>query len=89
MNLKKFGWNEFFEEGFIQYKGQGYKVGRIALEHKKMYRILTEYGELLGEVSGKFRFQAAERGDYPAVGDWVVISARPEEQKSNHSCCIT
>jgi len=82
LNLKKFGWNEFFEEGFIQYKGQGYKVGRIALEHKKMYRILTEYGELLGEVSGKFRFQAAERGDYPAVGDWVVISARPEEQKA-------
>ncbi|MGV3463974.1 MAG: ribosome small subunit-dependent GTPase A [Heyndrickxia sp.] len=82
MNLKKLGWNEFFEEGFIQYKEQGYEVGRVALEHKKMYRVLTEYGELLGEVSGKFRFNALDRGDYPAVGDWVVISARPEEQKA-------
>ena len=82
MNLKTLGWNEFFEEEFLQFKEQGYEVGRIALEHKKMYRVLTEYGELLAEVSGKMRFSATGRGDYPAVGDWVVISARPEEQKA-------
>jgi len=82
LNLKTLGWNEFFEEEFLQFKEQGYEVGRIALEHKKIYRVLTEYGELLGEVSGKMRFNALDRGDYPAVGDWVVISARPEEQKA-------
>lgn len=82
MNLKTLGWNEFFEENFFNYKEQGYQAGRVALEHKKMYRVLSEDGEYLAEVSGKMRFNAVERGDYPAVGDWVVISARPLEQKA-------
>jgi ribosome biogenesis GTPase / thiamine phosphate phosphatase len=82
LNLKTLGWNEFFEEGFTTYKEQGFEVGRVTLEHKKIYRVFTEHGELLAEVSGKLRFNAMEREDYPAVGDWVVISARPEEQKA-------
>jgi ribosome biogenesis GTPase len=82
LNLKTLGWNEFFEEEFLKYKEQGHQVGRIALEHKKMYRVFSEQGEFLAEVSGKMRFNALEREDYPAVGDWVVISARPEEQKA-------
>ncbi|WML45752.1 ribosome small subunit-dependent GTPase A [Neobacillus sp. PS3-40] len=82
MNLKTLGWNKFFEEEFLNYKEQGFDVGRIALEHKKLYRVFSEQGEFLAEVSGKMRFNALEREDYPAVGDWVVISARPEEQKA-------
>jgi ribosome biogenesis GTPase / thiamine phosphate phosphatase len=82
LNLKTLGWNEVFEEEFLKYKEQGYEVGRIALEHKKMYRVFSEHGDFLAEVSGKMRFHALEREDYPAVGDWVVISARPEEQKA-------
>jgi ribosome biogenesis GTPase / thiamine phosphate phosphatase len=82
LNLKTLGWNEVFEEEFLKYKKQGYEVGRIALEHKKMYRVFSEHGEFLAEVSGKMRFHALEREDYPAVGDWVVISARPEEHKA-------
>ncbi|MDP4086545.1 MAG: ribosome small subunit-dependent GTPase A [Bacillota bacterium] len=82
MNLKTLGWNQFFEEEFLKYKEQGLEVGRIALEHKQMYRVFSEQGELLAEVSGKMRFQALEREDFPAVGDWVVIQSRAEEQKA-------
>jgi ribosome biogenesis GTPase / thiamine phosphate phosphatase len=82
LNLKTLGWSKFFEEEFLNYKEQGFDVGRIALEHKKLYRVFSEQGEFLAEVSGKMRFNALKREDYPAVGDWVVISARPEEQKA-------
>src|SRR5690606_28203885 len=45
-------------------------------------RVLTESDEVLAEVSGKYRFHATERGDFPSVGDWVVLSVRPEEGKA-------
>ncbi|WP_373291136.1 ribosome small subunit-dependent GTPase A [Paenibacillus marchantiophytorum] len=52
------------------------------MEHKHMYRVLTESGEVLAEVSGKMRHLAIHREDYPAVGDWVVVSIRAEEQRA-------
>ncbi len=47
-----------------------------------MYRVQTESGEVLAEVSGKMRHNALHREDYPAVGDWVVLSVRQEEQRA-------
>ncbi|MBD8067456.1 ribosome small subunit-dependent GTPase A [Bacillus sp. PS06] len=82
MNKKELGWNEAFEESYREYQESGLTVGRVILEYKRMYRIITEAGECLGEVSGKFRFSSTERQDYPAVGDWVVISTRMEEGKA-------
>ena len=82
MNLEQLGLNEDFAQEFKQYEMEGFSVGRIALEHKRMYRVFCEEGELLAEVSGKFRFGAAGREEYPSVGDWVVIAARPEEGKA-------
>ncbi|PLR82522.1 ribosome small subunit-dependent GTPase A [Bacillus canaveralius] len=82
MKLKQLGWSLFFEKGFTSYQNGSYTVGRVALEHKRIYRLYTEYGELLAEVTGKLRHLASERQDFPAVGDWVVITVRPEEQKA-------
>ncbi len=82
MDLQKLGWNQFFETEFDIYKQAGYTVGRIALEHKRMYRVLTENEEVLAEVSGKFRYNAGDRSDYPAVGDWVVMKVRREEERA-------
>lgn len=80
--LESLGWNDYFANHFAPYAEQGYSVGRITLEHKRIYRLLSEHGELLGEVTGKLRYEATGREDYPAVGDWVVISPRAEEKKA-------
>lgn len=82
MNLQTLGWNDYFNSEFSKYIEQGYSVGRIALEHKRIYRIFTEKGEVLGEVSGKLRHNSMTREDFPAVGDWVLISPRYEEGKA-------
>jgi ribosome biogenesis GTPase / thiamine phosphate phosphatase len=56
-------------------------LGRVALEHKRMYRVWTEHGELLCEVTGKFSYTAHAREDFPAVGDWVAVKPRVDEGK--------
>ncbi|MFE5320359.1 ribosome small subunit-dependent GTPase A [Paenibacillus sp. NPDC056579] len=76
--LEQYGYQPFFAE---QHKEQ-YDVGRIALEHTHLYRIYSEDGEWLGELSGKYRYEAVTREDYPAVGDWVWMTKLPGERKA-------
>lgn len=77
--LKKYGWNQFFKESFEPYRLKGFSIGRVFVEHTHIYRLYTEFGELLGEVSGKLRYETSEYKDFPSVGDWVVITPRPQE----------
>ncbi|MCA1994954.1 MAG: ribosome small subunit-dependent GTPase A, partial [Coleofasciculus sp. S288] len=82
MNLELLGWSQFFANSLNSQWRDGYTVGRIALEHKTTYILYTEHGELPAEVTGKLRYQATGRQDFPAVGDWVAISLRDGEQKA-------
>ncbi|UFJ40574.1 ribosome small subunit-dependent GTPase A [Brevibacillus humidisoli] len=82
MELRTLGWSHFFQQAFAPYQEQGFVPGRVALEHQHLYRVYSEYGELLAEIAGKIRHMASGREDYPAVGDWVVLRARPEEQRA-------
>lgn len=77
-DLTTFGWDDFFEANFKTYAGSGYTCGRVALEHKNFFRVYTQHGEVLAEISGKLRHEAVNRRDLPAVGDWVVIRSPPE-----------
>ena len=81
-DLNSLGWNPFFEEAFTPYKNEGHSVGRVALEYQGLYRVYAEEGEMLAEVTGKFHYQAEARSDFPAVGDWVVITPYPNEKKA-------
>jgi ribosome biogenesis GTPase len=76
-DLTTFGWDEFFEANFESYGRNGYTAGRVALEHKNLFRVYTHYGDVLAEISGKLRHEAVNRSALPAVGDWVVIRSRP------------
>jgi ribosome biogenesis GTPase len=77
--LNQLGWNSFFEESFEPFLQRGYSAGRISEEHKHLYHVLTENGELMAKVSGKLRYDSNSRSELPAVGDWVAIDARPAE----------
>ena len=72
-DLQTLGWGEFFESNFKSYADNGYECGRVALEHKNFFRVYTQQGEVLAQISGKLRHEALNRSDLPAVGDWVVI----------------
>jgi ribosome biogenesis GTPase len=80
--LSNFGWSEFFEAHFQPYRAGHYKAARVMLEYNHLYRVYTAEGELLADVAGKLRHEAASRADLPTVGDWVVLQVRPLEGKA-------
>lgn len=80
--LNQLGWNEHFQELSNSY--HTLLFGRVSLEHKHLYRVLTENGEVLASLSGKFRFDAEKTEDYPAVGDWVALSKREDKKATIH-----
>jgi len=78
VDLTTFGWSEFFEVSFKSYAEDGFTPGRVMLEYRNLFRVYTQFGEVLAEISGKLRHEATSRRDLPAVGDWVAIRTRPE-----------
>ncbi|MBU9721293.1 MULTISPECIES: ribosome small subunit-dependent GTPase A [Bacillaceae] len=84
MSLIKYGWDEEWEVKASAYFSQEKELvaGRVTREHKGLYQVWTEEGAMLSEVSGKYRFDAVERRDYPAVGDWVLLAPRTNEGKA-------
>ena len=83
MNLIDLGWNDFFERHFEKFRDQGLVPARIAQEHKGLYFIYCQYGELSARISGKLRHSVKSRAELPAVGDWVIVQARPDEHKAS------
>jgi ribosome biogenesis GTPase len=73
MNLIELGWNEYFSGLFEPYRLKGLLPGRVVALHREMCTIAGEIGELLAEVSGRFRHLTADPAGYPTVGDWVAL----------------
>lgn len=82
MNLEWLGWNSFFSKNLSSPLPVELTVGRVAVEHKDTYILYTEFGELSAQVTGKMRHRSTERADLPAVGDWVIVSIRAEENRA-------
>ncbi len=62
------GWNHFHNSAFSAYKGP-YIPGRVSAEHKTVFNVLTENGEIQASISGAMRKVAKQ----PVVGDFVVL----------------
>lgn len=75
--LKKLGWSSFFERSLKDYTGC--QAGRVASEHKGFYTVWTAEGELISKPAGKLLYDAADKRDLPAVGDWVAVKPRSTE----------
>ena len=72
INIKKYGFSESFSNGILQ--DNQLTPARILSQEKGFYRIISDKGKKLAEVSGKFRFQTTILSDYPAVGDFVLVN---------------
>ena len=70
INLQTVGFSAKFAEEAASFGC--FPVGRVSAQYKDLYRVITETGEVLAEVSGKLRFNATALSDFPAVGDFVV-----------------
>lgn len=71
-NLLELGLNEGYIKEASSYNDNFY-LGRVSVQYKDIYRILTEEGEVLARVSGKLSYSSNSTFDYPVVGDWVLL----------------
>lgn len=70
-SLFKLGWSKELAARHQQLYPRS-TPGRVLVEHRGGFSVMTEDGEHRAEVSGRFRHDALGRASYPAVGDWVV-----------------
>ena len=55
-------------------------VGRVTQEHRERYVVSDGNKEYAAEITGNIRFSANSRIDFPAVGDWVLITIYNSDQ---------
>lgn len=78
MDLDKIGWQEYAKR--VTLPEGDFDVGRVAIENKNGYTILSKHGEVTGILRGKVLSGFAE-SDFPKVGDWVKIEKLQNEDK--------
>ncbi|MBU7006069.1 ribosome small subunit-dependent GTPase A [Phosphitispora fastidiosa] len=71
-NLNDIGLSERFIREAAMYDNNLH-LARVSAQHKDMYRVITESGEMWAEISGKLAYSASVNDDYPVVGDWVLV----------------
>lgn len=59
-----------------------FKLARVIAQYKGLYKVVTEDQESLAEISGKLRFNSHELIQFPAVGDYVMVSSDENQEKS-------
>lgn len=79
--VEKLGWNSSLEESFAPFRTRSLEAGRVAVEDKHHYIVLTGRGDLTAQVTGKFQKELKGTADFPKVGDWVALSIFEDEGK--------
>jgi ribosome biogenesis GTPase len=72
--LTHLGWTPAIEDQFAPFAADGLEPARVAVEQRGAYLLYTARGERWAELSGRLRHGVGERGELPAVGDWVAIA---------------
>ena len=80
LKLKDIGYSDFFEDNRKSTVDNTLTPARIISEHKELYVLRNETSELSAKITGKMMFTALSREDYPAVGDWVLITILDKKQ---------
>jgi ribosome biogenesis GTPase len=68
------GWSAHWANALAGLELSEGEPARVIQEHREAYILSTEKGEFPAEVSGRFRHQSLSRRDFPAVGDWVIMT---------------
>lgn len=82
--LNAYGWNLEWEAAasLLSEKYRSLTPSRVIAQHSHSYQLMTPDGERTATVTGKYEFQARERSDFPAVGDWVMTEPMTGERRS-------
>lgn len=72
MNLTEYGLTNHIIQTAAEFPNE--QLARVTEQHRDLYQVIAETGILQAQVSGKFQHTALMTTDFPAVGDWVMVT---------------
>ena len=84
IKIEDLGYNSFFKTSDTVLKLDGFDIARVIAEFKEAYAVKNTSQEYFARITGKQIFEASDRVDYPAVGDWVAINVIDNNQAIIH-----
>lgn len=82
MTLEGLGWDEERTREIEPWAGKaGHQPGRVLIGFNYLYRVGVQDGEFDAVLSGRLKHHAERQRELPAVGDWVVVRKRPQEDR--------
>jgi len=84
MGLDELGWDDALAQDYDAWAGKAdFQPGRVIIGFNYIYRVGVEAGEIEAVLSGRLKHEAASQAELPAVGDWVVVRRRHDEDRGN------
>jgi ribosome biogenesis GTPase / thiamine phosphate phosphatase len=72
-DLTTLGWDDGWSAAFEEHRAAGLVPGRVAVQHRGAWDVLSEEGETRARLPGRTRRDAESLADLPVVGDWVAL----------------
>jgi ribosome biogenesis GTPase len=76
--LIPYGWSQELQDLFQPYAADGFVPGRIVVQQRGGYRLITEAGEVEARATGTLLKSASDE-ERPTAGDWVAVEPRHGE----------
>lgn len=92
--INLYGWSDRDGQAFAPYEAQGYVPGRVVVQQRGLYTLVTVHGELRAQLAGRLVHEVQEGGrdgDLPVVGDWgspiprVIARHQSKKEQSRRS----
>lgn len=80
MNLIDLGWTPHFEDALASMNDDQLVPARVSAQHRNLYHLFSELGELTARLTGKMMNDAEMLGQFPSVGDWVAIAPTNQDE---------
>jgi ribosome biogenesis GTPase len=82
MTLETLGWDDERAREIEPWAGKAeHQPGRVLIGFNYLYRVGVEDGEVEAVLAGRLKHHAERQGELPAVGDWVMLRKRPQEDR--------
>lgn len=78
LELSTLGWDGDWDAAFEPHRAEGLVAGRVAVQHRGEWDVLTEEGDVRARAAGRLRHESSSVADLPVVGDWVALESGAE-----------
>jgi ribosome biogenesis GTPase len=73
-DLETYGWDDGWKAEFEPFRADGLTPGRVAIQHRGEYDLMTAEGEIRARIAPRLR-RGSTPADLPVVGDWLGLDA--------------